>query len=43
MFEQTFGSLSTKRGNRLSTEFRVTERLSVPVLRVTAQDFLTHT
>ncbi len=40
-FEQTFGRLSTRGQYWLSTESRVTERLSVPVLRVTAQDFQT--
>ena len=41
-FEQTFGRLSTRGQDWLSTESRLTERLSVPVLRVTAQDFQTH-
>ena len=36
LFEQTFGRLSTRRAERLSTEFHATERLSVFVLRVTA-------
>ncbi len=40
-FEQTFGRLSTRGQDWLSTESRVTERLSVSVLRVTAQDFQT--
>jgi hypothetical protein len=40
-FEQTFGRLSTRGRDWLSTESRATERLSVPVLRVTAQDFQT--
>jgi len=40
-FEQTFGMLSTRRLDQLSTESAATERLSVLVLRVTAQDFQT--
>jgi hypothetical protein len=40
-FEQTFGMLSTRGQDWLSTESRVTERLSVAVLKVTAQDFQT--
>src|SRR5215216_4277910 len=40
-FEQTLGMLSTRGQDWLSTESRVTERLSVAVLRVTAQDFQT--
>src|SRR5215213_9072905 len=40
-FEQTFGRLSTRGQDELSTESRATERLSVLVLRVTAQDFQT--
>ena len=42
-FEQTFGRLSTRGQDELSTESRATERLSVLVLRVTAQDFQTQT
>ena len=38
-FEQTFGRLSTRRRDQLSTESGATERLSVLLLRVTAQDF----